>query len=80
MAGMDFRTMETGARTDQRSSHPCATERRGEAVSVNYLKLAAEVQRETVTERMVRALDAHEIVAWIHRLEDEIEALEEPSP
>ena len=50
-------------------------------MSTNYLKLMAEVTRETKTEQKIRAMDAYDIVAWIHRLEDEIEALEaKPDP
>ena len=42
----------------------------------DYLKLMAEVRRENNTEKKVRALDAHQIVAWIHDLEDRVEHLE----
>ena len=43
---------------------------------INYLQLMAQVKREGSTETKVRAMDAHDVVEWIHRLEDEIEALE----
>ena len=46
-------------------------------MGINYGKLMAKVKRESATEMKVRAMDAHEIVEWIHRLEDEIEKLEE---
>ena len=36
-----------------------------------------QVKRERRTEEKVRALDAADIVEWIHRLEDEITDLEE---
>lgn len=50
----------------------------GEGVRImpNYIQLAAQARRETYTEAKVRAMDAYEIVEWIHRLEDEIEELE----
>ena len=35
------------------------------------------VQRESRTERYVRSLDMHEIVTWLHRLEDELEAAQD---
>ncbi len=44
--------------------------------AINYGQLMAQVKREHATEMKVRSMDAHEIVEWIHRLEDEIEALE----
>lgn len=34
-----------------------------------------QIRRERETEQKVRALDAGDIVAWIHELEDEIEEL-----
>ena len=44
--------------------------------TLGYGQLMAQVKREHATETKVRAMDAHEIVEWVHRLEDEIEALE----
>ncbi len=45
---------------------------------LNYLDTAAKVQRDTVTEKRVRAMDTHDVVQEIHDLEDRIEALENP--
>ncbi len=45
-------------------------------MTINYRKLMVEAKRESATETKVRAMDAYEIVQWIHRLEDEIEVLE----
>jgi len=44
----------------------------------SYSELLKEIMRERETEEKVRALDACDIVQWIHRLEDEIKQLEEP--
>lgn len=34
-----------------------------------------QIKRERLTEETVRGLDVHEIIEWIHSLEDEIERL-----
>lgn len=39
--------------------------------------LTEKVKREMATERLMRNMDAYEIVEWIHKLEDEITVLEE---
>ena len=42
----------------------------------DYQSLMATIQRERITEEKVRAMDAAEIVEWVHKLEDQIEELE----
>lgn len=42
-----------------------------------YRGIYDKVVRESKTEKKVREMDAHEIVEWIHTLEDKIENLED---
>lgn len=40
------------------------------------IEMYKQIERERLTEKKVRDLDACEIVEWIHKLEDQIERLE----